>query len=99
MKEIFNVGETILLDGKPLSLVTRAGVEGWIEEGTQYRCRYDQVKDPITGKQKYRCLFEIAQEAMPFVLVGDPDRGDGRVILFDERPLSDQWPQALKRPQ
>jgi len=28
MDEVFNVGETILLDGKPLSLVTRAGVDG-----------------------------------------------------------------------
>ncbi len=33
MENIFNVGETILLDGKPLCLVTRAGVEDWIEKG------------------------------------------------------------------
>lgn len=33
MQEIFNVGETILLDGEPLSLVTPAGVEDWIEKG------------------------------------------------------------------
>lgn len=97
MKEIYNVGATILLDGNPLALVTPAGVEGWIEDGTKYNCRYDQVKDPISGKQKYRCLFEVANEAIPFVLVSDPDAGDGRVILFDAKPTSDQWPQALKR--
>ena len=53
--------------------------------------------DPISGKQKYRGLFEVAHEAIPFVLVSDPDAGDGRVILFDAKPTSDQWPQALKR--
>ena len=29
MDEVMNVGETILLDGEPLSLVTRAGVAAW----------------------------------------------------------------------
>lgn len=32
MKHIENVGETILLNGQPLSLVTRAGVKAWVEQ-------------------------------------------------------------------
>lgn len=36
MDDVMNVGETILLDGEPLSLVTRAGVEAWIESGTRH---------------------------------------------------------------
>lgn len=46
MDEIINVGETILLDGQPLSLVTRAGVEAWTEEGIKHSYRYDQVREP-----------------------------------------------------
>ncbi len=49
MNEVFNVGETILLDGEPLSLVTRTGVEAWIEKGIKYSYRYDQVRDPLDG--------------------------------------------------
>ena len=58
MYEVFNVGKTILLDGKPLSLVTPAGVEGWIEKGIPHSYRYDQVRDPLDGQMKYRCLYE-----------------------------------------
>ena len=86
MNEVFNVGETILLDGEPLSLVTRAGVEAWIEDGIKYSYCYDQVRDPLSGKMKYRCLYEKDGADVPFVLVNDPDSGDGRVILFDEKP-------------
>lgn len=87
MNEVMNVGETILLDGEPLSLVTRAGVEAWIESGTKHSYRYDQVRDPLSGQQKYRCLYEKDEADMPFVLVNDPDSEEGaRVILFDERP-------------
>ncbi len=31
MYEVFNVEKTLLLDGQPLSMVTPAGVEGWID--------------------------------------------------------------------
>lgn len=86
--EISNVGETILLDGAPLSLVTRAGVEAWIEKGTGFSYRYDRVRDPLDGRMKYRCLFEKAGADVPFVLVNDPESGDGRVILFDHNPAS-----------
>lgn len=86
MEEVFNVGETILLDGTPLSLVTRAGVEGWIEKGIKHSYRYDQVRDPLDGQMKYRCLYEKGGADVPFVLVNDPKEGDGRVILFVEKP-------------
>lgn len=85
MDEVFNVGETILLDGKPLSLVTPAGVEAWIENGVRHSYRYDQVRDPLDGRMKYRCLYEKDGADVPFVLVNDPDSAEGaRVILFDE---------------
>ncbi|MEM1150787.1 MAG: hypothetical protein AAGI03_09540 [Pseudomonadota bacterium] len=87
--EIFNVGETILLDGRPLCLVTPAGVEAWIEQGVQHSYRYDQVRDPLDGKINYRCLYEKVGADVPFVLVNDPDSGDGRVILFDNLPDQD----------
>lgn len=86
MYEVFNVGGTILLDGKPLSLVTRAGVKKWIDQGIGHSYRYDQVRDPLDGQMKYRCLYEKDGADVPFVLVNDPDSGDGRVILFDEKP-------------
>jgi hypothetical protein len=87
MDEIFNVGETILLNGEPLSLVTRAGVEAWIDEGVVHDYRYDQVRDPLSGNMKFRCLYEKDGTAVPFVLVGDRDSRDGaRVILFDQKP-------------
>jgi len=63
MDEIFNIGETILLDGEPLSLVTRAGVEAWIKEGIKHSYRYDQVRDPLTGQMKYRCLYAKVGQA------------------------------------
>ncbi|WP_282063921.1 hypothetical protein [Roseobacter litoralis] len=87
MNEVMNVGETILLDGEPLSLVTRAGVEAWIKNGVRHSCRYDQVRDPLDGQMKYRCLYEKDGADVPFVLVGDPGSTDGaRVILFGDMP-------------
>ena len=89
MNEVFNVGETILLDGEPLSLVTRAGVEAWIEKGIKHSYRYDQVLDPLDGQMKYRCLYEKDGADVPFVLVNDHHKGDGRVVLFEDEPGAD----------
>ena len=86
MYEVFNVGKTLLLDGQPMSLVTPAGVEVWIEKGIPYSYRYDQVRDPLDGKMKYRCIYEKEGAEVPFVLVNSPSSGDGRVILFDQKP-------------
>lgn len=89
MNEVMNVGEMILLDGEPLSLVTRAGVEAWIENGVRHNYRYDQVRDPLDGQMKYRCLYEKGGADVPFVLVNDPDSEEGaRVILFDQEQKS-----------
>lgn len=58
MDEVFNVGKTLLLDGHPMSLVTPAGVEAWIDQGIRHSYRYDQVRDPLDGQMKYRCIYE-----------------------------------------
>lgn len=79
------MGETILLDGRSLCLVTPAGVEAWIEKDIPHSYRYDQVRDPLDGKMKYRCLYEKDGVDVPFVLVSEPDEGDGWVILFDQK--------------
>ena len=71
-----------------MSLVTPAGVEGWIDQGIGYSYRYDQVRDPLDGQMKYRCIYEKEGAAVPFVLVNSPSSGDGRVILFDSLPAS-----------
>ncbi|WP_299567904.1 hypothetical protein [uncultured Sulfitobacter sp.] len=89
MYEVFNVGKTLLLDGQPMSLVTPAGVEAWIDQGIKYSYRYDQVRDPLDGQMKYRCIYEKEGAAVPFVLVDSPSSGDGRVILFDSLPASE----------
>lgn len=86
MNEVMNVDDTILLEGEPLSLVTRAGVEAWIEIGTKHSYRYDQVCDPLDGQMKYRCLYEKDGVDVPFVLVNDHRKGGERVILFDNKP-------------
>ena len=86
MSDEFTVGTTILLDGKPLQLVMPAADEGWIEQRIPHSYRYDQVRDPLDGKMKYRCLYAKDGADVPFVLVNDPDDGDGRVILFDQKP-------------
>jgi hypothetical protein len=87
MKHKENVGETILLDGQPMSLVTQAGVEAWVENGIEHSARHDQVRDPLSGNLKYRRLYEKVGADVPFVLVGDRDSKDGaRVVLFDQQP-------------
>jgi hypothetical protein len=64
----------------------QVGVEALIEKGIVYSYRYDQVRDPLSGEMKYRCLYEKDGTDVPFVLVNDQEKGDGRVILFDQRP-------------
>ncbi|WP_040402992.1 hypothetical protein [Celeribacter baekdonensis] len=91
MHHIVNTGETMLLEGRPLSLVTPAGIEDWTKKGIPHRLRYDQVRDPRSGNLMYRCLYEKVGGGMPYVLVSDPDTGDGGfVILFERLPDSEQ---------
>ncbi len=75
--------------------MTRAGVEAWIEKEIGHRYRYDQVRDPLDGRMKYRCLYEKDGADVPFVLVNDHKNGDGRVILFEQEP--DAQPVGLQR--
>lgn len=35
---------------------------------------------------KYRCLYEKDGADVLFVLVNDPEKGDGRVVLFHQMP-------------
>ncbi|MCF7748874.1 hypothetical protein GLP43_15010 [Sulfitobacter sp. M39] len=81
MNHIEVVGETILLDGQPLSLVTQAGVAAWVENGIEHSCRHDQVRDPLSGNLKYRRLYEKDGADVTFVLVGDCDNEDGARVL------------------
>ncbi|QFT83314.1 hypothetical protein FIU89_22015 (plasmid) [Roseovarius sp. THAF27] len=46
MDEVFNVGKTLLLDGQPMSLVTPAGVEAWIDQGIKYSYRARSARRP-----------------------------------------------------
>lgn len=62
MEEVFNVGETILLDGEPLSLAPPAGVEAWIEQSpTQLPLRPGprsaQRPDKIPLSESRQCIF------------------------------------------
>jgi hypothetical protein len=52
-------------------------------------------RDPLDGKVKYRCIYEKEGAEVPFVLVNSPSSGDGRVILFSEKP--DQPPVFHQR--
>lgn len=90
MEQISNVGETTLLNGRPLALVTREGVRTWIENGVGYSYRYDRVQDPISGKSKYRRLYAKDGTGNLFVLMGEcgGEAGMG-VILFDREPDKD----------
>ena len=36
----------ILLDGKPLAFVTKAGLREWHAQGLDFTCRYDRILDP-----------------------------------------------------
>lgn len=77
-------GDTILLDGNPLPLVTRAGVAEWVQEEIKHSFRFDQVRDPLSGAMKFRQLYDVDGQDGPFVLVDDSDDGDCQsVILFD----------------
>jgi hypothetical protein len=81
------VGETLLLNGDPLPMVTHEGVEVWVRDGISFNCRYDQVSDPVDGVLKYRCLYETEGSAAPFVLVAlAKDSGGIKVVLFDSKP-------------
>jgi hypothetical protein len=96
VQEVYNTGETTLLDGRSLCLVTLVGVEDWIKTGVKHSHRYDQVCDPPDGQMKYRCLYEVEGADVSFVLVNDPDDGDGRMIQFDQANLKSRTVQGSR---
>lgn len=77
----------ILLDGKPLSLITRSGLNQWEREGISFNCRYDQITNEGEYHGKYRCLYERDGTPEIYVLVDSPSSPEGfKVILLDHPP-------------
>lgn len=52
MDEVMDVGKTILPDGQPLSLVTCAGVESWLENGTKHSYGAQVIRHILCSLQK-----------------------------------------------
>lgn len=87
MEQIVVDQNLIMLDGKPLALVTKSGITEWETEGIAYTCRYDEITDDGDNKGKYRCLYEKEGSHEIFLLVVPPSDPDGfSVVLFDHPP-------------
>jgi hypothetical protein len=77
----------IMLDGKPLSLVTSSGLEKWESEGQNFTCRYDQITHEGEHLGKFRCLYKKEGSPEVFLLVVPPSSPDGfSIVLFDQPP-------------
>lgn len=77
----------IMLDGKPLPLITKSGLAKWEIEGQNITCHYDQISAEGAHKGKYRCLYEKEGSPEIFLLVRPPSSPDGfGVVLFDRPP-------------
>ena len=50
MEQIIVDQNLIMLDGKPLALVTKSGIAMWDSQGTAYTCRYDEIT--VDGESK-----------------------------------------------
>lgn len=87
MEQIVVDQNLIMLDGKPLALVTKSGIAEWEKAGITYNCRYDEITDDGDNKGKYRCLYEKEGSHEIFLLVVPPSDPDGfSVVLFDHPP-------------
>ena len=87
MEQIVVDQNLIMLDGKPLALVSKSGVAKWDRAGIEYTCRYDQITDDGDHKGKYRCLYEKEGSREVFLLVTPPSDPQGfSVTLFDYPP-------------
>jgi hypothetical protein len=87
MEQIVVDQKLIMLDGKPLALVTKSGLAEWDEAGIAYTCRYDEITHEGDHKGKYRCLYEKEGSHEIFLLVTPPSAPEGfSVILFDHPP-------------
>ena len=89
MEQIIVDQNLIMLDGKPLALVSKSGIAKWDSAGIDYTCRYDEITDEEDNKGKYRCLYEKEGSPETFLLVVPPSDPDGfSVVLFDHPPHS-----------
>jgi len=87
MHQIVVDQKLILLDGKPLALVTPSGLAQWEHDGVKFTCRYDQIIDEGDNYGKFRCLYEREGTPEIFVLVESPSSPEGfGVILVDHPP-------------
>lgn len=87
MEQIVVDQNLIMLDGKPLALVTETGIAEWDEAGLSYTCRYDEITDDGDNKGKFRCLYEKEGSHEIFLLVVPPSDPDGfSVVLYDQPP-------------
>ena len=87
MEQIVVDRNLIMLDGKPLALVTPSGLSKWKSEGVSFTCRYDQITEECEHKEKYRCLYKKEGSPDTFLLVNAPSSPEGfNVILFDQPP-------------
>ena len=87
MEQIVVDQNLIMLDGKPLALITKSGIDEWDDAGVSYICRYDKIADDGDNKGKYRCLYEKEGSQEVFLLVVPPSDPDGfSVVLFDRPP-------------
>jgi hypothetical protein len=77
----------IMLEGKPISLITRSGLATWENEGKSFTCRYDQITHEGEHLGKFRCLYEKEGSSEIFLLVEPPSSPDGfSVVLLDQPP-------------
>ncbi len=87
MEQIIVDQNLIMLDGKPLALVTKSGIAKWDREGISYTCRYDEITGDGDSNGKYRCLYEKEGSLETFLLVVPPSDPEGfSVVLFDHPP-------------
>lgn len=87
MEQIVVDQKLIMLNGKPLSLVTESGLAEWERAGITYTCRYEEITHDGDHKGKYRCLYEKEGSRETFLLVAPPSAPEGfSVILFDHPP-------------
>ncbi len=87
MEQVVVDQKLIMLNGKPLSLITLSGLSEWESAGITYTCRYDEITDEGDNKGRYRCLYRKDGSHETFLLVAPPSDPEGfHVILFDYPP-------------
>ena len=87
MEQIVVDQKLIMLDDKPLSLITKSGLAEWEAAGISFTCRFEEITDDGENNGKYRCLYEKEGSHETFLLVTPPSSPEGfSVILLDTPP-------------